>query len=339
MKTLRVGTHKSLVAVAASLITLAISSAQMSAQMVDQPSPVPENCFVEVVIASAGQPISLLFEPALQAAAGEQLVYDTLMGSFVTTSPSLITWVPTCAGWDFVQVRAVDANGNSRVVARVDFMVDDESQLTETYDLTVEVEGRGWIVPLSAGGEQYAAIWLNDYDTQAPGQPGRGGRLCLPRPSPPPGLTCASLPPGGLWVCPPFYDAAVYCTGLSTCEYREGQVVVVLCGEAAARLKAQLGLQHGCIRIGSFEVCVVAGGCVQIISTTRTRVQCQQCVVDKKQYCRRYCCRNGVVECCEQHLWRQRCWYRRLWLPFGVVHTNPDCDPPVGPYTQPGCNW
>lgn len=320
------------------VMNLAPSIAQHTPSQIASPQ-VAEGCMVEVVLASAGQPITLLFEPALQLSAGEQLIYETLSGDFLTTNPSLITWVPTRAGWDFIQVRAVSVSGNSRVVARIDFVVDDESLLSEVYNLPIDVRRRGYIVPLSAGGENHAAIWLEEINTQAPGRPGRGGKLCLKRPDPPPGLNCASLPPGGTWVCPPYYVAETLCTRLFTCSYRRNQVITRLCGEEAAELKAQLGLAEGCITIGEIEFCVTVDGCVQVTSTIDIRVQCQQCTEYKKQFCRRFCCRNNVVECCEQHLWQRKCFYRIVWLPSGPVKTPQVCTNPSGPYTQPGCDW
>jgi len=296
---------------------------------------------IQVVVTSVGDIITLLFEPDLPSSAGEQLVYETLNGKFLYTSPSMLSWMPTCAGWDYIQVSAVDSHGNSRVVARVDFAVDIESQLSAQYDLTVEVEGRGWIVPMSEGGDQYAAIWLNEIAPQERGRRGRGGCLRLPRPSPPPGLNCASMPPEGVWVCNPFYRAEEYCARPYDCEYNERETVVVVCGEAAAKLRARFGLRiGGCKVIGDFELCVGANGCVRITSTTRTRIQCQRCVVVKKQYCRRFCCINGRVECCEQHLYRQRCRYLITWIPrVGPVPSPEVCSPPTGPVTRPGCDW
>ncbi|GIV09343.1 MAG: hypothetical protein KatS3mg019_1434 [Fimbriimonadales bacterium] len=309
---------------------------------ISDPQPVPEQCTVEVVIASVGQPISLLFEPPLEAAVGEQLVYDTLMGSFLSTSPSLVSWVPTCAGWDFIQVRAVDAQGRSRVVARVDFIVDDESQLTEVYELTVEVDGRGWIVPLSEGGSRYTAIWLSEVTTQAPGRPGRGGRICLPRPKIPPGKTCASLHPDpnhpSNWICTPFFVAETYPGSPRNCGNIGGGGEVTICGSAAAKLKARLGISRGCVSLGGgVTVCVVAGGCVRIVISGSFIIRCETWRDFRVQRCIRMCCVNGRVVCCEQHRWTKVCTYT-IWHfppPIGDVIEDPVCSPPAGPFVEP----
>lgn len=251
---------------------------------ISDPQPIPqvaEECTVDVVVASVGQPISLLFEPPLEAAVGEQLVYDTLMGSFHLTSPSLVSWVPNCAGWDFIQVRAVDVQGRSRVVARVDFIVDDESQLTEVYELTVEVDGRGWIVPLSEGGSRYTAIWLSEVTPQAPGRPGRDGRICLPRPQIPPGKTCASLHPDpnhpSNWVCTPFFTAECYPSRPRTCGSVGGGFLLEICGQQASQIGARLGLRPGgCISVGGgITVCARWDGCVTITGNGSFRIRCE----------------------------------------------------------------
>ena len=52
------------------LLTSTSSTAQTL--MPSDPQPIPEECTVDVVIASVGQPISLLFEPPLEPAVGEQ---------------------------------------------------------------------------------------------------------------------------------------------------------------------------------------------------------------------------------------------------------------------------
>ncbi len=311
------------------------------AQQTEKPEAVPEDCLVDVVIASVGQPITLLFEPTLQLSNGEQPNYRTLSGSFIATGLSQITWIPTCIGWDFIEIRATDAQGSSRVVLRIDFIVDDVSRLLEVYDLPVDAEGRGYLVPLTVGGCQYAAILRNDMTSQAPGRPGQGGRLCLKRPDPPPGLNCASLPPEGIWVCPPFYIAHTYCGSLRTCAFSANTTVATICGSAAASLRARIGLPLGrCIIIGDFKFCADMSGCVTISTVTATRVRCQSCTIIKKQYCRRFCCINGVVQCCEQHLYIQKCHEMTWWFPPPAgPTTHQTCHPPEGPFTQPGCDW
>lgn len=221
-------------------------------------------------------------------------------------------------------------------------MVGDESQLQTTYDLTVEAEGRGYLLPLNAGGTQYAAIWLSDLTPQAPGRPGRGGRICLPRPKIPPGKTCASLHPDpnhpSNWVCTPWYQAFCYTSYPRDCGGGGGSFTVTICGQEAAELKARLGLTRGCINVGgNFNVCVAAGGCVTITVSGGVRIRCEGRRCFKVQRCIRMCCVNGQVVCCEQHRYTRVCTYY-IWHfppPIGSVKAPEACDDPSGPFEEP----
>jgi len=82
--------------------------------------PIP--CSPDLIIVEPGEKVTILFEPPLQTAPSEVLVYETIIGQFIETTPSMITWIPTHCGWDYIQVRAVDEDGNSRVIVRLCFV-------------------------------------------------------------------------------------------------------------------------------------------------------------------------------------------------------------------------
>jgi len=76
--------------------------------------PIP--CSSDLIIVEPGEPVTILIDPPLQTAPSEVLVYKTIVGQFSETTPSLITWIPTHCGWDYIEVSAVDNDGNSREV-------------------------------------------------------------------------------------------------------------------------------------------------------------------------------------------------------------------------------
>ena len=94
--------------------------------------PIP--CSPDLIIVEPGEKVTILFEPPLQTAPSEVLVYETIIGQFIETTPSMITWIPTHCGWDYIQVRAVDEDGNSRVIVRLDF-TGDSPELSQRFAL------------------------------------------------------------------------------------------------------------------------------------------------------------------------------------------------------------
>lgn len=297
--------------------------------------PIP--CSPDLIIVEPGEKVTILFEPPLQTAPSEVLVYETIIGQFIETTPSMITWIPTHCGWDYIQVRAVDEDGNSRVIVRLDF-TGDSPELSQRFDLTVHPEHLGLILPLNEGGESYTATLLGRSS-------GQRARRCqqLPRPQIPPGMTCAQLDPdpNKNWICTGWLVAETYPSRPRRCGGLGGVTTVTVCGTQATELAGRIGLDlrrvGRCVELaGGLRACVAAGGCISIQIQGNFDIKCEHWRTFEVERCIRLCCRNGVVECCEQHRKTRICTYV-VWHfppPIGSIKTPPVCTPPAGPFVE-----